>query len=241
MATQIHGPKPPQLGPRFDEAVAYAARVHADQVRPGTDEPHTSHLFRVARLVCRDGGSEVEAIAAVLHDAAEDQGGRARLWDIRRRFGAEVADLVEALTDTCEVPAPPWRVRKERYLSTLGASSPDALRISVADKLDNVLALIRDYRLYGEDLWSRSRRSRDDVRWYYDELASRFAVLYPGALAEEFELAVAELDRLIVRTTGPDRIGSVGTGSGETSPGSEPQVHDSPSQPEEGRDARDHH
>jgi (p)ppGpp synthase/HD superfamily hydrolase len=197
MATQVHGPRPPQLGPRFDEAVAYAARVHADQVRPGTEEPYTSHLIRVARVVCRDGGSEVEAIAAVLHDAPEDQGGRARLWDIRRRFGPEVADLVNALTDTCEEPNPPWRVRKERYLSTLAGSSPAALRISVADKLDNVCALVRDYRLYGEGLWRRSHRSRDDVRWYYDELAARFAVLYPGALSEEFERAAAELDGLI--------------------------------------------
>jgi (p)ppGpp synthase/HD superfamily hydrolase len=184
------------VGDRFDEAASYAARVHAGQLRARTDEPYIEHLLRVAALVIDDGGSEEEAIAALLHDAPEDRGGRARLWDIRRRFGARVAMIVDALTDTYEDPGPPWRERKERYLAHLD-DSPGALRVSLADKLDNVRALARDYRLQGEELWARSGKDPADVRWYYRTLAGRFSVLRPGALAEELAGAVSELERLL--------------------------------------------
>jgi (p)ppGpp synthase/HD superfamily hydrolase len=95
------------LGPRFGEAVAYALEVHSGQCRAGTTQPYASHLLRVAGLVLEDGGGEPEAIAALLHDAAEDQGGTPRLWDIRRRFGPEVATIVKELTDSSEYPRPP--------------------------------------------------------------------------------------------------------------------------------------
>jgi (p)ppGpp synthase/HD superfamily hydrolase len=166
-------------GARFDEAATYAARVHAGQRRAGTEEPYVEHLLRVAGLVIDDGGSEEEAIAALLHDAPEERGGRARSWDIRRRFGPQVAQIVDAMTDTYDDPRPPWRARKERYLTHL-ADSPAALRVSMADKLDNVRALARDYRVQGEGLWPRSGKARGDIRWYYRTLAERFSVLRPG-------------------------------------------------------------
>ena len=61
-----------------------------------------------------DGGSEDEAIAALLHDAAEDQGGDKRLREIRSRYGDDVAAIVDSCTDSYEEPKPPWRTRKER-------------------------------------------------------------------------------------------------------------------------------
>ena len=178
-------------------AARYARRVHARQRRPGTDEPYIEHLFRVAIRVIEDGGSEEEAIAALLHDAPEERGGQARLSDIRRRFGYVVASIVDALTDTYEDPRPPWRARKERYLLHLADSSPAALRVSLADKLDNVRALARDYRHQGEKLWARAGKRREDVCRYYETLAARFAELNPGRLAEEFEASVRELDETI--------------------------------------------
>src|SRR3954453_5709433 len=186
-----------QIGTRFDEAFAYAHRLQATQTRKGTPVPYIGHLMGVASIVLDDGGSEEEAIAALLHDAPEDQGGRARLWDVRRRFGARVAAIVDALTDTYEDPSPPWRLRKKRYLAHLADSPPSALRVSLADKLDNVRALARDYRLQGEKLWMRSGKPREAVRWYYDPLAERFARLRPGPLADEFSDAVEELDQLL--------------------------------------------
>src|SRR3954468_2455677 len=97
---------------RFEDALVYAAHVHADQFRKGTSIPYVTHLLAVAAIVGEHGGSEDQVIAALLHDAPEDQGGETRLADIRERFGATVADIVHACSDTFETPKPPWRERK---------------------------------------------------------------------------------------------------------------------------------
>jgi (p)ppGpp synthase/HD superfamily hydrolase len=102
----------PKLTPQFEDALLYAARIHALQKRKGTDIPYIAHLLAVTALVLENGGGADDAIAALLHDAAEDQGGRPRLDDIRRRFGDRVAKIVEGCSDTFEDPKPPWRPRK---------------------------------------------------------------------------------------------------------------------------------
>ena len=144
---------PGELGERFVGALGYAARAHAGQRRANDGQPYVAHLLRVTGLVIQDGGPEDEAIAALLHDAVEDQGGLRRLKDIRDRYGDVVADMVDECTDSYEDQKPPWRARKERYLAELGGSSPGSLRISMADKLDNVSSVIRAYRIDGEELW----------------------------------------------------------------------------------------
>src|SRR5436309_13050206 len=145
------------LGERFADALAYAADVHRDQVRKSTAIPYVAHLLAVAARVLEDGGREGEAIAALLHDAPEDQGGEARLADIRDRFGDRVADIVEACSDTFESPKPPWRGRKEAYLAHLRdpATAIDVLRVSAADKLNNATAILRDLRQLGPRVWER--------------------------------------------------------------------------------------
>jgi HD domain len=102
------------LSERFDDALVYAARLHRDQIRKGSGIPYVSHLLAVCALVVEHGGSEDQAIAALLHDAAEDQGGEARLNDIRARYGSAVADIVSDCTDAWTEPKPPWRPRKEQ-------------------------------------------------------------------------------------------------------------------------------
>jgi (p)ppGpp synthase/HD superfamily hydrolase len=202
----------PEFGDRFLDALQYAARVHAAQRKESDDQPYIAHLLRVTGFVMEDGGSENEAIAALLHDAPEDQGGQARLAEIRQRFGEAVAKLVNECTDSFLESKPPWRQRKERYVSDLGDSSSGALRVSLADKLDNVRTLLRDYHIQGEALWSRAGRRREDVLWYYGALAKRFTELRPGPLADELARAVGELDRLVAehRVAAPRRAGLVG-------------------------------
>jgi (p)ppGpp synthase/HD superfamily hydrolase len=111
------------LGKRFDEAFELASGLHREQVRKGTDVPYVSHLLGVASLVLEDGGDEDEAIAGLLHDAVEDGGGREVLETIRARFGDDVAGTVLGCSDTDEVPKPPWRARKERYIAHLEEES----------------------------------------------------------------------------------------------------------------------
>src|SRR5438876_7316418 len=89
-----------ELGERFVDALGYATRAHAGQRRANDGQPYIAHLLRVAGLVIQDGGSEDEAIASLLHDAVEDQGGVERLNDIRERYGSAVADIVDECTDS---------------------------------------------------------------------------------------------------------------------------------------------
>jgi len=196
-ALQVDREHGQELGERFVDALGYATRAHAGQRRANDGQPYIAHLLRVAGLVIQDGGSEDEAIASLLHDAVEDQGGVERLNDIRERYGSAVAEIVDECTDSYGEPRPPWRVRKERYLAELDDSSPGALRVSMADKLDNVSSLIRAYRIDGEEFWARSKKDPDDVRWYYGTLAARFVELRPGPLADELRRTVAELERLL--------------------------------------------
>jgi hypothetical protein len=108
-----------ELTERFDDAFKLASDLHHTQTRKSSEVPYLSHLMAVSGLVLENGGTEDEAIAGLLHDAVEDQGGQATLERIREAFGDVVAELVSALSDTDEIPKPPWRARKEEYLRRL--------------------------------------------------------------------------------------------------------------------------
>jgi (p)ppGpp synthase/HD superfamily hydrolase len=185
---------PPPLGPRLDEAFALARELHAAQRRKGTDIPYLGHLMAVAALVIEDGGDEDEAVAALLHDAVEDQGGAPTLARIRERFGPRVAAIVEACSDTDETPKPPWRRRKEAYLAHLrDPALPDgALRVSLADKLHNARAILGDLRA-GDDVFDRFNAPRADQAWYYRALAATFAERAPGPMADELARVVGQV------------------------------------------------
>jgi len=146
----------------------------------------------VCALVLEAGGDEDQAIAALLHDTAEDHGGRKRLEDIRQRFGERVAAIVEGCTDSLDRPKPPWRVRKERYLGHLAQASDDVLLVAVADKLHNARSVLTDYRQHGEAVWSRFAAGRDYASWYLVELARLFSDRRPGPLADELGRLVRE-------------------------------------------------
>jgi (p)ppGpp synthase/HD superfamily hydrolase len=183
------------LTKRFDEALAYAVRLHAAQLRKGTEIPYVSHLLGVCALVLEDGGDENEAIASLLHDAGEDAGGRQRVDEIRRRFGDEVEGIVEDTSDSLEIPKPPWRDRKESYLAHLETASRAALRVSLADKLHNARAIVRDYEQIGEEVWNRFNAPRDAVLWYYRSLADIFRRRSTSPMALELDRVVSELER----------------------------------------------
>jgi len=173
------------LGDRFEQAFVYASHVHGGQTRKSTLIPYVSHLLGVASLVLEDGGVEDEAVAALLHDACEDQGGLDRLRDIRFRFGDRVARIVEGCTDTFESPKPRWRPRKEAYVARLATEQADTLRVSLADKLHNARAVARDLRTVGEELWKRFNAGRDDQLWYYGELLRVFRDRLASPMVDE--------------------------------------------------------
>lgn len=179
------------LTERFDEAFHYAHRLHRTQTRKGTTIPYISHLMTVAALVVEHGGNEDQAIGALLHDAAEDQGGVKTLEDIRRRLGDAVAEIVSDCTDAWTEPKPDWRARKEAYLANLSAKPKQSLLVSLADKTHNAEAILFDYRVLGDPLWQRFNGGAEGTRWYYSALARVFSQTIPGRLSDRLSRAVA--------------------------------------------------
>jgi (p)ppGpp synthase/HD superfamily hydrolase len=180
------------LTENYDRALVYAAQLHRTQIRKGSNIPYISHLLSVSSRVIVAGGTEVQAIAGLLHDAAEDQGGAERLRDIEQRFGAAVAKIVEDCTDAWEEPKPDWQPRKEAYLAALPGKAPTSLLVSLADKVDNAYAILNDYRVLGDGLWDRFTGKRDGTIWYYRTLSAVFDKALPCALTDELRRVVAE-------------------------------------------------
>jgi len=185
-----------KLTERFEKAVLLAIRLHSDQLRKGTDIPYASHLLAVASLVLEYGGDEDVAIAGLLHDAAEDQGGLQVLDRIREQFGDRVAEIVEACSDTFDVPKPPWQQRKEAYLKKISSKSDAARLVSAADKLHNCRAILSDYREFGESIWERFKGGRQGTLWYYRSLVTAFSQHGPARLAAELDQVVSALEGL---------------------------------------------
>lgn len=179
----------------FSRALAWAAQLHADQRRKGTDIPYIAHLLSVAALVIEDGGGEDEAIAALLHDSIEDQGVTADA--IAADFGTRVAAIVVECSDATVQPKPPWRGRKELYIQHLMAASPGAVRVSLADKLHNARSILADYQLIGDELWSRFNASVDEQIWYYSLLATTFEQVSSSPMVALLRETVDEVVRLV--------------------------------------------
>lgn len=182
-----------KLGSRFDDALKYAVTLHRDQERKGSGVPYAAHLLGAAASVLHFGGDEDQAIAALLHDAAEDQGGRATLDRIRSAFGDRVARIVEGCTDTFEDPKPAWRPRKEAYLAQLPGKPAETLLVVACDKLDNARAIVADLRSDGSTVWSRFTGGRDGSLWYYRAVADALLRSSVTSAALALDAAVKEL------------------------------------------------
>lgn len=184
------------LGPKFEEAFNLAFELHqtrGKQGRKGTDTPYISHLMAVSALVMEFGGSEEEAIAALLHDAVEDQGGKATLRLIRRQFGGKVAKIVADCSDSEGDPKPPWLERKKKYIAHVPGLTASSRIVSLADKIHNAATVLRDVRNEGVGTFERFNGKRDGTLWYYDALARAFSNKKRDPMVVELDRIVAEL------------------------------------------------
>lgn len=184
-------------------AFALAATVHAGQVRKGSDTPYLAHLLGVAELVVTLGGSEIEVAGALLHDAAEDGGGQARLDDISDQCGDAVAGIVAACSDsyvdtTSGAVKEAWLSRKQRYIDQLRA--PDvadgAVLVSVCDKLHNLAATRSDYEAIGEPVWARFKTGWAGQVWYYRALLEVYLACPDHRVGRAGASLRSELERL---------------------------------------------
>ena len=188
------------LSTRFDQALSYASMIHRIQVRKGSGVPYISHLLGVASITLEFGGNEDQAIAALLHDAAEDQGGEVRLHDIRITFGEDVEKIVRDCSDSMGGVKPTnagdrkteWRLRKKAYMSTLPNKPASSLLVSLADKTHNAEAIVADVRRSGDGVWERFTGEQDGTVWYYKRLLKFFSSSMPEH-ALRLDRAVTEM------------------------------------------------
>jgi (p)ppGpp synthase/HD superfamily hydrolase len=183
----------PALSSRYLHALQFAGHIHSHQHRKGIGTPYLSHLMAVSALVLDFGGTEDEAIGALLHDAAEDCGGRPMLAKIRTTFGKEVAAIVDGCTDTFDTPKPDWRPRKEAYVAHLRVAADPVRTVACADKLHNLLCTVRDLRAHPEpDYWSRFSAGRESQVWYYQACLDAFAAGKAPPMIAEYRIVLNE-------------------------------------------------
>jgi GTP pyrophosphokinase len=198
---------------RYMRALAYATKAHGDQVRKGTDVPYIIHPIAVSTIVFEYGGTEDQAIAALLHDVVEDCGGVARLHEIRDMFGPDVADIVEQCSDSfteSKDGKEEWRTRKERHTEHLMQHmTRSAAVVIAADKLHNLRAIRRDLRIRGAALWDLFQGGQQGTMWYYARMIAvvSYVCAEDGCESRNTSVAwniVSELDR--VYATFPDVV-----------------------------------
>ena len=179
---------------RVEEAFAFAAERHRGQVRKGNGAPYVTHLMAVAACVGEHLGTEDQVIAALLHDAIEDQGVSAD--ELSARFGDEVARIVVACTDAFTTPKPPWRARKEAYLAHLRDADAGVKLVAVSDKLHNARSVRRDHRVVGAAVWARFSAPVDASLWFYRAVADALARGWSHPLVDELYEEVSALEGL---------------------------------------------
>ncbi|GAB1545050.1 HD domain-containing protein [Scytonema sp. NUACC21] len=185
----------PKLTERFEAALVYATRLHAHQTRKFGGTPYIAHLLSVAALVLEAGGSEDEAIAALLHDSIEDQGGKAIREEIRQHFGETVAAIIDGCTEWDTPPKPPWQQRKNRYLENLRLANPSVRLVSLADKLHNARSLLADWRKLGNSIWTEFSSGKEGTLWFYQSLVQVYRETGSDLMTEELEGIVKQLSQ----------------------------------------------
>jgi (p)ppGpp synthase/HD superfamily hydrolase len=193
--------QPTQLGEDFQQALQLALRVHGQDRRKVSGIPYFAHLMSVCALVLNDGGSEEEAIVALLHDTLEDHPLEVTRAGLEAQFGPRVRHLVEVCTDTpldyAGGPRPEWHGRKRAYLNHIRSTSPADLHVPLADKLDNARAILADYRQGGEAIWARFTVGKEGQLWFYREAIAAFrATGIESPMLDELVRVVAELERV---------------------------------------------
>jgi (p)ppGpp synthase/HD superfamily hydrolase len=201
----VSGTERTSLGERFRRAMVFAAELHAAQLKKGGHNiPYISHLLGVTSLVIEAGGDEDMAIAALLHDAVEDQGGPPTLERVRAEYGERVAHIVEGCTDSEIEPKPPWLERKKAYVGHVREhADSEVTLVSAADKLHNVRAILADFREIGDPVFERFKGRKDGTLWYYRAMVDAFrdAMVRNGLTqhARGNQRLVDELDREVTK------------------------------------------
>lgn len=180
----------------FNEAVAFATAAHAGQCRKLSGIPYILHPMEVSAIAATMSNSEDLLIAALLHDTVEDCG--VEPAEIKRRFGARVAALVQSETEDKHLGGTDeetWQQRKEDSLLMLANTrDPEVKMLWLADKLSNVRSFYREYRKVGNAVWQSCHQKDPAMQaWYYRTIASYLSDLAETAAYAEYTQLLEKL------------------------------------------------
>jgi (p)ppGpp synthase/HD superfamily hydrolase len=176
-----------------------ALELHGGQTRKGSDVPYLTHVMAVAAMVGEYGGNEDQVIAALLHDAVEDQGGEATLERIRAAFGDTVAAYVLSCSDSvtpCESDKAPWRARKEVHIAKVATLPPEVKLILTADKIHNGRSVLAAYGDCGTAVWNRFKGGREGTIWYYRTMREALGQGWEHPLLLDLDELIARLEKI---------------------------------------------
>ncbi len=186
------------LSNRMTEAFEFARLLHGEQLRKGTKTAYLSHLMAVSSLVLESGGSEEEAVAALLHDTVEDCGGLPVLEKIREQFGESIANIVKDCSEPLSIPKPPWKERKNAYIAQIADADDSVKRVACADKLHNLRSILTDYQQVGDRVWDRFHADKEGTLWFYQSMVKTLRTFGQGvAIFVELEKRVGDLQRIV--------------------------------------------
>lgn len=186
---------------RVVDALKLTMELHREQTRKGTSIPYVTHLWAVASLVGEYGGDEDQVIAALLHDAIEDQGDKITFEQIQERFGTTVMEMVRGCTDAETNPKPPWKARKQQYLAHLTTASPQVKLVSAADKLHSARSIFSDLGEEGKAVWTRFNAGAEDQIWYYQGIVTALRTGWAHKMVDELEQVVDQLGQLAKKSS----------------------------------------
>nr|WP_299350092.1 HD domain-containing protein [uncultured Shimia sp.] len=179
---------------RFNDALVFACDLHRTQLRKSRNTPYISHLLAVSGLVMENGGDEDLAIAALLHDAVEDQGGMDTEAIIRKKFGGYVADIVLECSDQVTGKDEPWWPRKRAYLASIPSKSQGAVMVTTCDKIHNASTVLVDLKHEGLSVFDRFTTGQEGTLWYYRSLADTLLDHAPTRLGRQLDDVVSQME-----------------------------------------------
>ena len=152
------------------KAITFAVIAHDGMRRKKSDTPYILHPMEAAVIVGTMTDDQNLIAAAALHDVVEDAD--ITIEEIENRFGKRVRELVESETEDKRADLPPestWRIRKEESLETLkNTDDIGVLMVWLGDKLANMRAIYRDFKVEGNAMWQRfNQKDASEQAWYY--------------------------------------------------------------------------
>ncbi len=179
----------------LDRAIIFAVNAHHNTERRGKGFPYIVHPMEAVEIVATITPDQELLAAAALHDTIEDTD--VTVEQLRELFGERVAHLVQEESDQFTEgvsEADSWHDRKQAAIDRLAHASHDAKIVAMGDKLSNMRAIARDYKLKGDGLWSIFHvTDKASHEWHYRGLAQSLADLSDTFAYQEFVRLIDEV------------------------------------------------